>query len=300
MVNHFAGCDIQPYRLYARFAFRYQPVQYEDNMSVNGCTERLAKHDFTRVVPPDRSDLKLGAIAFNIGDTMPVMNTYQALRILNVDTESSQEEIRSAYRKMALELHPDKRNGDDNEFKKVTEAYNHLKKSRHGTDDNNNNSANYTRENRTREKPRTANRAQWGAGPQDGTVPEQDWGKFTKSVEDEDPSFWREYEKKFWEDYNARVTSRGNNGEYAKAAEPEKQPDVFVKVDKSRCIGCCSCEIIAPDVFEINKESMLNPKSSVINPKGAGINKIMNAAQTCPTKAIIVDNPETKERLFPY
>ncbi|MBT4550211.1 MAG: molecular chaperone DnaJ, partial [Nitrosopumilus sp.] len=30
------------------------------------------------------------------------------------------------------------------------------------------------------------------------------------------------------------------------------------------------------------------------------VNKIMNAAQTCPTKAISVENIRTKEKLFPY
>jgi len=38
----------------------------------------------------------------------------------------------------------------------------------------------------------------------------------------------------------------------------------------------------------------------VINQKGAGINKIMNAAETCPTKAIIVENTDTDERMYPY
>ena len=71
-------------------------------------------------------------------------------------------------------------------------------------------------------------------------------------------------------------------------------------VDKTLCIGCCSCEILAPDVFKINKESHSNPKSSVINQRGAGVNKIMTAAETCPTKAIIVENTDTKERLYPY
>jgi len=60
------------------------------------------------------------------------------------------------------------------------------------------------------------------------------------------------------------------------------------------------CETIAPGVFEINKHTRFNPKSSVINQKGAGMNKIMNAAETCPTKAIRVDNLDTKEKLFPY
>ena len=71
-------------------------------------------------------------------------------------------------------------------------------------------------------------------------------------------------------------------------------------MDKSLCIGCCSCEIIAPGVFEINKKSQTNPKSTVINQKGEGVNKIMNAAETCPTKAISVKNSKTKEKLYPY
>lgn len=235
------------------------------------------------------------------------MNTYQALRTLNVSSESSQDEIRSAYRRMALELHPDKNSGDDSDFKKITEAYNHLK-NRHpgssnsftaqGMDSGNSAQGGYQHTSHTTSN--TKQRSRWGAGPQDGTIPEQDWSTFTKHVEDEDPDFWKEYERKFWEDYNARVRPDGRNGEFEKASEPKKQPNIFVNVDKSLCIGCCSCEIVAPGVFEINKQSMLNPKSSVINQRGAGINKIMNAAETCPTKAIRVNNLDSGERLFPH
>jgi ferredoxin len=209
------------------------------------------------------------------GKSLMLVNTYQALRTLNVDSSSSQDEIKASYRKLALEHHPDKNNGktEDGEFKKVTRA----------------------------QKPKSdfKRKPQWGA-PDDGSIPEQDWGKYTREFEEGDPDFWREYEKKFWEDYNARIRSDGRNGEYEKAQEPKKQPDLFVDVDKSLCIGCCSCEIIAPQVFEIDKNSKSNPKSSVINQKGAGVNKIMNAAETCPTKAIRVENKDTKEKLFPY
>jgi len=44
----------------------------------------------------------------------------------------------------------------------------------------------------------------------------------------------------------------------------------------------------------------MNPKSSVINQKGARFNKIMDAAKTCPTKAISVDDIDTRRRLFPF
>lgn len=223
------------------------------------------------------------------------MNTYQALKALNVESDSSWDEIKIAYRKLALEYHPDKNTSEKegNQFKKITEAYNHLKKNFNQVNDES--KQEFVKTNKSDFQKKT----QWGA-PSGSNIPEQDWSKYTREFEEGDPSFWREYEKKFWEEYNARIRSDGRHGEYQKAKEPEKQPNLFVDVDKSLCIGCCSCEIIAPDVFAVNRNSKSNPKSSVINPKGAGINKIMNAAETCPTKAIIVENKDTKERLYPY
>jgi len=230
--------------------------------------------------------------------SLEVVNTYQALRALNIKQDSSQIEIKTAYRKLALEVHPDKNKNkkEDVQFKKITEAYNFLKK-------NHNQKSNLSYQEYTESKSNTKTdfkrRPQWGA-PGEQKIPEQDWSKFTREFEEGDPDFWKEYESKFWKEYNARLRPDGKNGEYDKAKEPKKQPNLFVEVDKSLCIGCCSCETIAPGVFEINKQSRFNPKSTVINQKGAGINKIMNAAETCPTKAIRVENLDTKERLFPY
>ncbi len=224
------------------------------------------------------------------------MNRYNAIKILNINSDSSWEEIKIAYRKLALEFHPDKNTSekDGNKFKRITDAYNFLK-----TDFNQNTEDFSEKFTQTDKKKDVIKKPQWGAPP-DGKIPEEDWSKYTREFEEEDPAFWKEYEKRFWEDYNARIRSDGKNGEYEKAKEPEKQPNLFVYVDKSLCIGCCSCEMIAPNVFSVNKNSKTNPKSSVINSKGSGINKIMNAAETCPTKAIIVENLDTKERLFPY
>ena len=218
------------------------------------------------------------------------MNRYQAQQILGVNSNSSPTEIKATYRKLVLELHPDKNKNQDRneEFKNITAAYNLLKDTSQQQEDFD-----------TRSSTNVKKRTQWGA-PKDQKTPEQDWSKYTREFESEDPDFWREYEKKFWEEYNARIRSDGKNGEFDKAAEPKKQPNIFVNVDKSLCIGCCSCETIAPQVFEIDKTRNLNPKSSVINQRGAGFNKIMSAAETCPTKAIIVEDLESKERLFPY
>ena len=220
------------------------------------------------------------------------MNTYQALKALNVNSSASQEEIKSSYRKMALELHPDKNinKKEDSEFKKITEAYSVLKKNK--TQQKNNSYQNYTKNTKTNFK----RKPQWGA-PDDGKIPQQDWSKYTQNLEERDPSFWKEYEKQFWKDYNVRMKSNEEFTKYER--HPTDKFEMFVDVDKSKCIGCCSCETIAPDVFEINKKSNLNPKSSVINQKGASNKKIKTAAETCPTKAISIDNLETKERVFP-
>jgi len=220
------------------------------------------------------------------------VNASQAFQTLRLEDDATPDEIKSAYRRMALESHPDKnvKTDDDTKFKMVTEAYNVLK------DYHKNGRGGRTAKPRARgPKPQSP----WGAPP-NGDAQEQDWGRFTREFEEADPAWWKEYERKFWEEYDRTVNADGRNGEFEKAGEPKRQPDLLVNVDPSLCIGCCSCEIIAPEVFRIDKKSQTNPKSKVIDMKGAGVNKIMNAAETCPTRAINVEDRETRERLYPH
>ncbi len=48
------------------------------------------------------------------------MNPYETL---GVDTSSSEDDIKKAYRKLSKKYHPDANGGDDAEFKKISEAY---------------------------------------------------------------------------------------------------------------------------------------------------------------------------------
>jgi curved DNA-binding protein len=48
-------------------------------------------------------------------------------KILGVKHDASQEELKKAYRKKAMENHPDRTGGDDTKFKQINEAYENLK-----------------------------------------------------------------------------------------------------------------------------------------------------------------------------
>jgi len=226
------------------------------------------------------------------------MNAQQAYQTLSVDSYSSFDEVKVAYRKLVLELHPDKNKVEDDggKFKRITEAYHFLKKQHKGRKYPRS-EPQYT-ESKTKQKTDFRKKPKWGPSPRG--PPEEDWSRFTKDFEESDPGWYKEYEKKFWEKYGGTINPDGKNGEFEKTEEPKNQPDLFVEVDPSLCIACCSCETIAPGVFRIDKFSKMNPKSKVYNQKGAGMNKIMNAAETCPTKAISVENKDTKEKLFPF
>lgn len=50
-------------------------------------------------------------------------NSCDLYSILRLNRNASQDDIKKAYKKLALQHHPDKKDGDDTEFKKINEAY---------------------------------------------------------------------------------------------------------------------------------------------------------------------------------
>jgi ferredoxin len=68
-----------------------------------------------------------------------------------------------------------------------------------------------------------------------------------------------------------------------------------VRVDHLLCVGNAMCETFAPNVFRLNEDR----QSEAVNPAGDIEEKILEAAENCPMSAIIVEDAETGEQLFP-
>jgi ferredoxin len=223
-----------------------------------------------------------------------LLNSYQCYQTLGLQEGASIKEVKSAYRKLALEFHPDKNTLDQGgtKFKMVVEAYQTLRneyKNKIGTKSS-------ERYNNPKQRSDFNSTYSWGARKSDRS-PEEDWTRYTKYAENEYQNFWAHYEKTFW-DYYEKVRSETRSE--TEPMQVEQEISVSVNVDPGRCIACCSCETIAPTVFRVEKNVKVNPKSKVINEQGAKSEKILDAAQTCPTKAISVLEKESCRRLYPW
>ncbi len=196
---------------------------------------------------------------------------------------------------MALKYHPDKdsKDQDGKKFKTISEAYQTLRadyKKSIGT------RSSYKYEENGKKHDFKAKQNSWGAKDSEKTSYEG-WSRYTGYAENAYKDFWKQYEEAFWQ-YYERVRAEINVN--TEPIQVEQQIPLSVKVDPERCIACCSCETIAPTVFHVEKNVRVNPKSKVINENGAKSQKILDAAHTCPTKAINVTNKETQQKLYPY
>jgi ferredoxin len=79
--------------------------------------------------------------------------------------------------------------------------------------------------------------------------------------------------------------------------------NVAIHVDWNSCMGAASCVELAPKVFRLDwekKKSIFDPAPLVIlDEKGADPERIFFAAQSCPYRAIVLEDQETGERIYP-
>jgi curved DNA-binding protein CbpA len=82
-------------------------------------------------------------------------------------------------------------------------------------------------------------------------------------------------------------------------AIPIQKSRFKIIVEPSLCMAFGSCEILAPNVFHVETNKIINPKAVVVSETGDNFESILNAAQTCPTKAIIIIDRYTGNQIFP-
>ena len=225
------------------------------------------------------------------------MNAYQCYQALGLQEGASIKDVKTSYRKLALQFHPDKNSSDQDStrFKIITEAYQILR-AEYKRNVAQNSSEKYYDKDSKKKSGFNSGTYSWGAKKSDRT-PNEDWTRYTRYAENEYQDFWAHYEKTFW-DYYEKV--RSETRAETEPIQVENDISVSVNVDPGKCIACCSCETIAPSVFHVEKNVKVNPKSRVINEQGAHSEKILDAAQTCPTKAISVSEKESCRRLYPW
>jgi DnaJ-class molecular chaperone len=214
-----------------------------------------------------------------------IMNYYA---ILGVSQYAKYREIKVAYRRLALKYHPDRNSSpvSENSIKIINAAFEVLsdKDKRRQYDEKLVNSIILHRKKEETKSHTSSSHASSSTAYSDSD--------YNNSHDNYDNTYLRKGKRngldvKSEGESSVRKTFGKTKGRYRISIEP------------SLCMAFGSCETLAPNVFEVDKNKMFNPKATVKSETGNDFESILNAAETCPTKAIILRDRYTGRQIYP-
>ena len=186
--------------------------------------------------------------------------------ILGVSQEANFQDIKRSYRKLAKKYHPDRNKSPSAEeiIKKINEAFEILSD--------------------------RGKRKQYDL--ESSNIFDQ---KDSNSEEKEENLSDQEHTNSH---YFERPESK-NNLVYDNLLLDTIRSRFHVLIEPSLCLAFGGCESIAPKVFVVDKSKRINPKAKVESETADTIDRIVLAAQACPTKAIRIIDRYTGNQIYP-
>lgn len=206
-------------------------------------------------------------------------------RILEIPENSTQRDIKIAFRRLARKYHPDRNSAvSDEVMKNINIAFENLSdpEKRQIYDE----SLKVLKSNLTSsaEEFEDSDANSW-----DLSIPPTDTNEHAENYYDVDTFFFDQEELK-----NESIST---NSETLPTSFLESRYQIIV--EPSLCLAFGSCEVLAPKVFVVEKNKQINPKAIVVSETAEDFDTIMDAAKTCPTKAIIIIDRYTGNCIYP-
>ena len=215
------------------------------------------------------------------------MDSVNYYKVLEISRYANQQEIKSAFRRLARRYHPDRNSTvSDDIMKNINIAFEILsdpgKRQQYDETLGEEHPRKLDQSDQNREGDSTSNQINWGVN-----IISDDLGSHTASYDDE-------VDVNFESRLNAEheTTSLGKDNSLLESR-------YHIIVEPSLCLAFGSCETLAPKVFVVEKNRRINPKAIVISETAEDFETILDAAKTCPTKAIIIIDRYTGQRIFP-
>jgi len=196
--------------------------------------------------------------------------------ILEVTERASFQEIKRSYRKLARKYHPDRNDSSEAEetIKKINQAFEILS-------------------NREKRLQYDSETLPMEIVPHEQEQTLNDLHNSSSMGSENSSAGAFKHSDTFWK------KARNDNANNSITMLDTPRSRFHITIEPSLCLAFGGCESIAPRVFVVDKNKRINPKAKVESETGDNLERILLAAQACPTKAIKIIDRYTGDQLYP-